>query len=301
MTYSTKIKLELAELEIKCDECIKAFVQGFLLVSKLSTEKIVIMQDNRIIADFLSEMIVAVSGIIVSIHTPDFRKKNVCPSFSIIISQKNDINDLYKSVGLISGKQNYGKFKKECCKSSFARGIFFACGTLSDPNKEYDFELVLSDENLIAPIKCTFANINIKLKTVERKNKFVLYTKDSQQIEDILTYLGATKSSLELMNLKIEKDLRNKVNRVTNCETANIGKTVNASVTQINAINYILKNKGKDFLSPELFELANIRLNNPQSSLSELCDLIPYKISRSGVNHRLNKLCRIAKELSELK
>jgi hypothetical protein len=128
-----------------------------------------------------------------------------------------------------------------------------------------------------------------------RKGNLVIYFKDSGQIEDILTFMGAVRCSLELMNIKVYKDLRNKVNRVTNCETANIGKTVDASTQQIEAIKKVVAVKGYDLIPEELREIAKIRLENPDSSLRELAEMA--KISRSGVNHRLRRIMEIAQKL----
>ena len=133
-------------------------------------------------------------------------------------------------------------------------------------------------------------------KTMRNKN-FILYIKESNQIEDMLTYLGAVKSSIGLMNLKIEKELRNQVNRVTNCETANIGKTVNASMEQIEKITMIREKVGFEALPVELQDVAIMRLMNPEASLRELCLLCGNTISRSGINHRLKKIMEFSDNL----
>lgn len=130
-----------------------------------------------------------------------------------------------------------------------------------------------------------------------RRNDYLLYYKESENIEDLLTYLGAPKSSLELMEVKIVKELRNRVNRATNCETANISKTVNAALSQIEDIRLIEASGGIGSLDEELRELARLRLQNPDMSLRELGQALTSPISRSGVNHRLRRISEYAAEL----
>lgn len=140
-------------------------------------------------------------------------------------------------------------------------------------------------------------NISAPPKRTVRRNDYLLYYKESENIEDLLTYLGAPKSSLELMEVKIVKELRNRVNRATNCETANISKTVNAALSQIEDIRLIEASGGIGSLDEELRELARLRLQNPDMSLRELGKALTSPISRSGVNHRLRRISEYAAEL----
>ena len=130
-----------------------------------------------------------------------------------------------------------------------------------------------------------------------RASQCVLYYKDSGHIEDMLTFMGAVNASLQVMEVKVVKDVRNRMNRITNCETANIDKTVAASVNQSNAIRKIDSRIGIDSLPEDLREIARLRLENPEMSLSALARELSRPISRSGVNHRLKRICSIADEL----
>ena len=125
----------------------------------------------------------------------------------------------------------------------------------------------------------------------------MIYAKESMLIEDFLTYIGAANHSLEIMQVKIVKDFRNRVNRSVNCESANLDKTVAASNRSVEDIEFIFSEMGADWLSPDLRETARLRLENPEMSLSELCGLFPEPISRSGLNHRLKKLSKLAEDL----
>ena len=130
-----------------------------------------------------------------------------------------------------------------------------------------------------------------------RKNMYVLYLKDSEHIEDTLTYMGAQQCTIALMNIKIRKDMRNKANRVRNCDEANINKVVGAAIRQIQDIQWITQCGQLEALSPELQELAELRLENPELSLKELGELLSEPIGRSGVNHRFQKIAAFAEEL----
>ena len=136
-------------------------------------------------------------------------------------------------------------------------------------------------------------------KYVERKGLYVLYFKGSEDIEDMLTLMGATKSSIELMNVKILKDVRNKANRIANCDAANIERTLKASEKQIEDIEYIMNTEGLESLTPELRNMAELRLENPDVSLKELGEMLDKPVGRSGANHRLKKLMEIAEQIRE--
>ena len=176
----------------------------------------------------------------------------------------------------------------------FLAGAFLACGSIIDPNKEYHLEFVTPYYNLSNDLQDILLLIGVTAKRSERKGVHVLYIKESENIEDILTFMGAIKSSLEIMNIKILKDVRNKANRIANCDSANIEKTVNASAKQVEDINLIEKNGSFSELSDDLREIAEIRLEYPELSLRELGQMLKNPIGRSGANHRMKKISQIA-------
>ncbi len=184
---------------------------------------------------------------------------------------------------------------------AFLRGVFVCCGSVTDPKKEYHLEMVLPERARIDPLKGFIGEHGIKIKSTIRNKSEVLYAKTSEIIEDFLTYIGAGIHALEIMQVKIEKDIRNRANRCVNCDSANLDKTVAASEKSRRDIEYIIETAGLESLSAELRETALLRLDNPESSLSELCGMLSEgkarPISRSGLNHRLKKLSQIAEEL----
>ena len=220
------------------------------------------------------------------------------------VEHEQDIQGLYRMFCIEPDAPlalNSRLFKRDCCVQAFVRGAFLACGSVTDPNKEYHLEFSVPSLSLAEGLLSLLQEHGIPIKLASRKGIRLLYLKESEPIEDLLTYMGAVNNSLELMNVKIYKDVRNKVNRVTNCETANIEKTVNAAAGQVEAIRLIEQTLGLDELPEDLREVAGLRLENPDMSLRELCQSLVEPISRSGVNHRLKRLMAIADEIREKK
>ena len=209
-----------------------------------------------------------------------------------------DIAERFGDFSEISGNAVSGGDEES---GAFLRGVFVSCGSVTDPNKEYHLELVLPENDRTPALLDFIAEHGMSLKETarggSRSKRAVLYAKESELIEDFLTYIGAANHSMEIMQVKIVKDFRNRVNRSVNCENANLDKTVAASNKSTADIEYIFSTMGADWLSPDLRETARLRVENPEMSLSELCGLFPEKISRSGLNHRLKKLSRLAEEL----
>ncbi len=181
--------------------------------------------------------------------------------------------------------------------SAFRAGVFFGCGSVIDPNKEYHLEFNTPSALRCGDLQKVLGSIGVAGRSLVRKNMYVLYLKDSEHIEDTLTCMGAQQCTIELMNIKIRKDMRNKANRVRNCDEANINKVVSAAMRQMQDIQLIIRCGQLEAMSPELQELAELRLENPELSLKELGELLSNPIGRSGVNHRFQKIAAMAEEL----
>ncbi len=179
----------------------------------------------------------------------------------------------------------------------FTAGVFLACGSVNDPSKEYHLEFACPDEGLASQLATLLHDIGVTAKTMIRRGQNIVYIKGSESIEDTLTFIGAPQCTLELMNMKIYKDIRNKANRIANCDAANIDKVVKAAMKQIEDIKLIDRAVGLDNLSDELREVAQLRLDNIDMSLQEIGETLSEPISRSGVNHRFKKLAKMAEEL----
>ena len=186
-----------------------------------------------------------------------------------------------------------------CCKRAYIRGAFIASGSMSDPDKSYHFEIVCGTLKQAEYLRNMINSFEMDAKIVKRKKSYVVYLKEGSQIVDVLNIMEAHVALLELENVRIMKEMRNTVNRKVNCETANINKTVSASVRQMEDIIYIRDNIGFDKLPDGLKDVALTRLKYPDATLKELGGLLENPIGKSGVNHRLRKLSEIAEKLWE--
>lgn len=189
----------------------------------------------------------------------------------------------------------------EHCVNAFTACAFLCGGTITDPNKEYNLEFLSSRHLMLEDFSALLTARGFTPRIILRKGSSVLYFKASEQIEDMLTFMGAQNSTLEIMNLKVYKDFRNKANRLTNCETANIGKTASASAQQLYAIQQLRRHGKLSCLPQALQQAAQIREEFPTEPLKELAARFPYPISKSGLSHRMKKLELLAAELEEVK
>ena len=187
--------------------------------------------------------------------------------------------------------------QKGCCRRAFIRGAFLSAGSMSDPEKSYHFEIVCTSEEKAKQLMEIINSFNIDAKIVQRKRNFVVYVKEGSQIVDMLNIMEAHVALMNLENVRILKEMRNSVNRQVNCETANINKTVNAAVKQVQDINYIQEMVGLESLPENLQEIARVRMQYPGAALKELGTFLEPPVGKSGVNHRLRKLCEIAEDI----
>lgn len=295
MSFSSEIKKELCEIRELPENEAAAMLYGMFYAGRLANGKPVIQTENNDLiaaARLLAEIVfpserVEVTRLVKnggSLYTFGVKSRRVAERFG-------DFSSVNTSV--VSGNDADG--------GAFLRGVFVSCGSVTDPKKEYHLEMVLPEKKRIEPLKGFIAEHGIKIKSTVRNKNEVLYAKTSEVIEDFLTYIGAGIHALEIMQVKIEKDLRNRANRSVNCDSANLDKTVAASEKSRRDIEFIIEKAGLDFLSAELRETALLRLENPESSLSELCAILSEgkerPISRSGLNHRLKKISGIAEDL----
>ena len=185
---------------------------------------------------------------------------------------------------------------KQCCKKAFLRGAFLASGSISDPEKTYHLEIISHTREQALHLTEILESFGLRSKIIKRKGYYVVYLKEGESIVDFLNITGAHNALLRLENVRILKDMRNSVNRIVNCETANLGKTVNASLRHVENIRFIAENMGFDKLPPGLREIAELRLEYTDASLTELGQMLSPPLGKSGVNHRLRKLDMVAEK-----
>ena len=187
--------------------------------------------------------------------------------------------------------------QQTCCKRAFIRGAFMAAGSISDPNKSYHFEIVCATPQQAEQLRTVISDFGMDAKVVERKKHHVVYLKEGAQIVDMLNIMEAHVALMNLENVRILKEMRNSVNRQVNCETANINKTVNAAVKQIEDIKFIQEKGRLQELPDNLYEMAQVRLEHPEAPLKELGAYLNPPVGKSGVNHRLRKISEIAENM----
>ena len=191
--------------------------------------------------------------------------------------------------------------QQSCCRRAFIRGAFLCAGSISNPEKSYHFEIVCVSMERAEQLQALIITFGPDAKIVQRKKHYIVYIKDGAQIVDMLNIMGAHNSLMDLENIRIVRDMRNSVNRKVNCETANLNKTVNAAVRQMEDIRYLEAVKGLHKLPGGLADIAILRLANPDASLKELGEMLVPPVGKSGVNHRLRKLSQLAEELRQNK
>lgn len=306
MSFAQQLKQEIYEARPMEREEQIAQAYGLLLFSKnFSKQALSIQTEHEQTARLFCGYIIDLIGIKTSILYSEFEKKNGSVIYTAVVEADEDrINILHffgHSPDEVNLRINMQNIRSEKSLKAFISGAYLVCGNITDPRKNYHLEFVTPHMHLCKDLITLISSVLDTPKLTQRRSAYIAYIKESEAIEDIMTYMGATNCSLQLMNVKIYKDVRNKVNRVTNCETANIEKTVAAAAAQLEDINYIFDTRGIDFLSDDLRELAELRADNPEMSLRELGEALSTPLTRSGVNHRLKRLSKIADELRQKK
>lgn len=295
MSFQQKIKEELLLVENKKQCCEKSQLYVSCLCLKVLHISTPVYVDNLNFARALSAKIAEKIGAITEI---ELQNRNKGYAFRALNNWQRA--DILKYFNKNNYDIDYLKFKNDCCEKAFLRAVFLACGKISEPEKEYKIEFVFSNEEvekIAIQYLQSMKSFKLNLKVAKRKGLTVYYTKDSTQIEDILAFIGAKTSAMDLMQIKMFKEEINNINRKSNCETANMDKTFSASARQVAAIMRIEQVKGLDCLDAQLRELAEFRLDHPQMSLKSLAESL--HLSRSAVNYRFNKIISIYESISE--
>lgn len=291
MSFSSEIKTELCSINGLSAGEMTAMLYGIFFAGRIINKKPVLQTENH-------DLIAAASALCGSVFPGEhYETKRLVKNGSSLYTfsvKSRCVNEKFGGFSSVNSEIISGN---DSDSSAFLRGVFVSCGSVTDPNKEYHLEIVLPENHRSETLRAFVEEHGMPVKTTVRYKSTVLYFKTSELIEDFLTYIGAGNKALEIMQIKIEKDIRNRTNRVVNCDSANLDKTVAASEKSRRDIMLIIDKLGLDQLPPELRETARLRLDNPESSLSELCSLHGSEISRSGLNHRLKKLSKIADEL----
>lgn len=297
-SFSALVKEELRKSENQPMACNAAELGGMILFGgTISDKEIRFVTESEDVAARFSMLCAAVGIKAEDVNSDTARCVYVIEGAEDVEFILNTLQVRNKKSGLILYRIPPELVIEEACARAFVKGAFMGGGTVIDPNKNYNLEIVTHHAELSRDLFVLLENAGFELKTVVRKSRYVLYTKRSDTISDMLSYIGAFRAQMELINIKIEKEIRNDFNRSANSEAANLDKVIEASVRQIQAIELIEKNMGLDNLPDELRELAQLRLKNRSESLSALGRLLNPPLGKSGVNRRFQRIITIADKM----
>ncbi len=320
MSFAKDSKLEIINAEIDDALCAQSFLSGLLHASGTITKnseglRLDIVTDFKEIFEYLNAIVTKLYGNQLTLDIADDYIINKTTYFrimfpiSITMQVLQDCAMLDSEGGLmLNGEIDSHIVADEESKRAFIKGAYIGCATssirLSElgsqmPTTGYHVEFASHHQAFLEGLKDILAHFNIVGRIATRKKIFVLYIKDSEAIKDLLALVGANGCVLDLADEMAKRGLRNTVNRQVNCINANINKTIDASMKQIEAINYINRKMGLDSLPEDLQEVAVLRLANPQESMEELLKLSTIKLTKSGLNHRFRRIMRIADFLKE--
>ena len=302
MSFSSDIKKELCTLEIYDRELLRAELYGMLIFGKTFREDKIVFTTESV------DAVRRITMLLENLYMPILEKQTALRAkssqsrlFKISVLDSNDCRRIFEDFGhtgsQVTLRVNRANVYSEELSAAFIRGVFLSCGSCSDPMKGYHAEFCVPHKNLAADLCKILGEVtecDFSPKTVLRSGNYIVYFKGSEQICDLLTYIGAPISAMEIMGTKAVKQVRNNINRRINGEMANIGKVASASAKQIEAIKYIKKTQGLETLPDDLREIAYLRLENPEMSLRDLGQNLNPPISRSGANHRIQRLLEYA-------
>lgn len=298
ISFSNEVRKEICSSVNDKDKRF-ACLYGMILYSRtVSPELICFQSESSTAANHFESLMKQVFGKKAEYLRRDKVKKNGSKLYVFEITDKESIDRILHTYRIDPQKRSINsEIIANNSLGVFVAGVFLACGSVNDPSKEYHLEFAVSEEKLADELVTVLGNIGVNSRVVTRRGQYVVYIKGSESIEDTLTFIGAQSCTIELMNVKIFKDVRNKANRIANCDSANIDKVVNTALRQIEDIVLIDKTLGLENLSEELREVAYMRLSNTDMSLKDIAAALETPISRSGVNHRFKKLSAMADEI----
>ena len=297
MSFASEVREELCRIlpERRC--CRAAECYGILLYcNTFSKSEIRIITENRNFAELLPRLFRKTFGL----DFDQFPSLEQPGKLSFVIDDPEKISHIFSAYGLepdsLSLHVNFGVLEEECCRQSFIRGAFLAGGSVTDPDKRYHLELVTSHFKVGDETEKLLMEMDFAPKETRRGGSRVLYFKQSDMIVDFLANMGATVNALKIIEAKVEKGLRNEVNRRCNCDTANLGKAVDAAQQQLLAIRSLRETGQFDHLPEKLRQAAELREANPEATLSELAGMVDPPISKPAMSHRMKKLMELSME-----
>jgi len=309
LSFSAVTKNELARVEGQRSCCrlaeLAALIKmdGSIQISGGQQVALDIMTENAAVARKIFSLVKSLFGLQTEVlvqRKTRLRKNNV---YLVRIPPQKGMNGILNRLGMVGGSGwpedtvREDLVSRECCRRAYLRGVFLGGGSVNSPEGTYHLEIITENETFARYIGKLMQKFHLAAKVNQRKNWYVVYLKESEQIVGFLNIMGAHSALLNFENARIYKDMRNQVNRLVNCETANLNKTVNAAVRQLENIELIRDTIGLEQIPDSLREAAELRVRYPDANLKELGDMMKPRLGKSGVNHRLRKIEEIAERI----
>ncbi len=297
MSFAKDVKTELSQIQ-QTDCCAVACGYALLLFGRaFSVSDISILTEHSGVASLYCDAVALLSGRVADLQeTPGgyYQVTVRDEDQRLLILQKLGLNPRNPRASV-----NLANLQNECCFAAFLRGAFLACGTVTDPTKDYHLEFSVPSKNLCEHFVKLFDEFDLHPRVTQRNMTSVIYFKNSEEIEDALGHMGSTEAFMEFIGAKVIKDIRNQVNRKCNFENANAKRAVQSSAAQRDSITYIRDTVGLDSLPKELQEIARLRLENPELSTTALLPLLSESITKSGLHHRMKRIEQFAADLKK--
>ena len=293
MSFSTEVKNELCRVSMQRACCTRAEAYGALLhATVFSHREIRLSTENAVVARRLQALLQRAFFVVCE---PQQQGRK----YQIVLEQPAQIGRIFDVLGYdrkshITYHLNRNELEEECCLASFLRGAFLMAGTVAGPDKKSHLELKSGHQSLAGEETSLLLDLGLSPKLAHRGGTCLLYFKVSASVEDFLTRIGAPPAAMALMEAKVEKNLRNTINRQVNCETANLVKTADAAARQIAAIRAVLDTRGEEAFPENMRETVHLRLAYPTDTLAELAQRFDPPISKPGLSHRLKKITEFA-------
>ncbi len=310
MSFSSEVKEELSKLSnLANKEVVKYEFLGYLATNHVQIEqekqgrKLKFATENEYNINRFSKLLnnLRLNKYEIQIVGKSYLITVKKPELDEIVYKKEDKSSCLQENIILNKKMIKDKIEKqENLQKAFVRGAFLGSGAISNPQKSYHLEIIFSqleDANFVLEILQSY---NIILKKITKKQGYSIYAKDGEQISKFLAFVGANNSVLKFEEIRVYRDIRNNVNRKVNCETANLNKTINSALNQIEAIKNLQSTGELERLPEGLQEIAKLRLSNPEASLAELGSMLKKPIGKSGVNHRLKAIEKIACQFGDV-
>lgn len=306
ISYSMQVKDEVARLPMEnicCQRAELAALARVVGVVRIGKQKILLLATEiPVVARriFLLSKNLGWNGVIVVRRYSRPRRRRL---FTVQIPLKLQHKFLLQELGFVDDDQvlqdslDSRILERNCCRRAFMRGCFLGSGFLGDPTRSYHLELALKNQEGAGEVMETLALFGLNPNCRKHRDRYDIYLKEADQVVEFLRIIGANQGVLQFENCRVFKEMRNQVNRLVNCETANLDKSVKAGLKQVAVIKEIDSMAGLSILRPSLRELALLRLSYPEASLTELGKLLSPSLSKSGVNHRFREIYQVAKQL----